>query len=553
MNRKDRPAFIIIVGIIVICGHFAAEGCCQPEARRKLPNIPTQRALLQYRNGIETLILDSSPDGEESNMGWIIPLPHQPLKFDTMSAGLLKTLSLQIQPKIHNEKRFENMTDIYGDTIVSVLILVLCFIFMRWGVKGGIWPTSLFVLFIILYPRFMVDRQADYRAEPEASISVNPTVRIKNRAVVGNDELFVLKVRDSSELNSWLEANGLIKFRPEAAGLIDNYIARHWYFAVAKPNLNSDGSAPPQAVFLKFETDRPVYPMQRMALAGSSVYLELFVVGENEAVPVNYDIKSEYCNFFDYKNLAPSGFFSESFDRKGFSPRKDFQPDREIAHSDASKVMWDGCVVTKLTDIVTASEMKEDMIFEFKKASPYQKQLYSSKAKFDKAYSDTLSVAAIGAILLTIFYRIVRKRWNKLGIAWNWLLLFISCATVFVYTYISLGETTEIYTVERSRRSDSEFPLWFYFNFPSNPVSSGEELIELLNQMGFHNPITDEPIILEDSPGNITWEGSGDDTKIKFCLRDGSLYTLPQDLPILTRYGITPNVLDKQLNFLPSQ
>ena len=78
------------------------------------------------------------------------------------------------------------------------------------------------------------------------------------------------------------------------------------------------------------------------------------------------------------------------------------------------------------------------MIFEFKKAVPYQKQLYSSKAKFDKAYSDTLSAAVIGAVLLTIVYRITRKRWKKFGIAGNWLLLFIACAAVFGFTYISV-------------------------------------------------------------------------------------------------------------------
>jgi len=71
--------------------------------------------------------------------------------------------------------------------------------------------------------------------------------------------------------------------------------------------------------------------------------------------------------------------------------------------------------------------------------------------------------------------------------------------------------------------------------------------------MGINNPITNKPIILEDSPGNIIWEGSGDNIKIKFCLRDSPLDTLPQDLPILSGLGIEPNILENQLYYLPSQ
>jgi hypothetical protein len=553
---KSRAIHIIffLVGIIYIGGNSIAGGCCSPEARRKLPNIPTQRALLQYRNGIETLIIESSLDSEKSNTGWIIPLPNQPLEFDTMSPGLLKTLSLQMQPIIHNEKRFGNMADIYRDTIVTVLILVLCFIFMRWGIKGGILPASLFVLFTILYPRFMVDRQADYRVESESSIIVESFVKIKGREVVGNYEIFVLKARNSTELNSWLDSNGLNTFQPEATKLIDHYIAQHGYFAVAKPKTKSDGLATPQAVLLKFETDRPVYPMQLMALADSSVFLELFVVGEHEAVPISFDIKKEYCNFFDYKKFSATGVSSEPVDRKGFVPRKVFEHDREIAHSDASRVMWNGCVVTKFADTVPGSAMRADMFFNFKKAVPYRKQLYSSKAKFDKVYSDTLSVAAIGAILLAIFYRITRKRWTKLSIAGNWLLLFISCAAAFAYAYISLGETTEVYTVERSSGSGLEVLLPLYFSYPNDDtISSGEELIALLNRQGINNPITNEPIILEDSPGNVICERSSDDIKIKYCNINGSLDTLPQDLPILSRAGVEPNILEKQHNYLLSQ
>ena len=62
--------------------------------------------------------------------------------------------------------------------------------------------------------------------------------------------------------------------------------------------------------------------------------------------------------------------------------------------------------------------------------------------------------------------------------------------------------------------------------FPEYKASSAEELIEKLNENGIDNPITNEPIIFEDSPGNIVWETSGDGIKIKYCDRNGSLINL---------------------------
>jgi hypothetical protein len=172
--------------------------------------------------------------------------------------------------------------------------------------------------------------------------------------------------------------------------------------------------------------------------------------------------------------------------------------------------------------------MKEDMFFEFKRAVPYQQTLYSPQARFKKAYTNTLWVATIGAVILAAFYRIVRKRWNKPGMALVWLLLLILCATGFSYTYISLDETTDIYIEKKSRRSLLEDPPLFLLYFPENSPSSGEEYIEILNRDGIYNPITNEPIILENSPGNIVWEQSGNEIKIKYCRRNGSLINLPE-------------------------
>jgi hypothetical protein len=206
---------------------------------------------------------------------------------------------------------------------------------------------------------------------------------------------------------------------------------------------------------------------------------------------------------------------------------------KEIAHSDATTVMWDGCVVTKFTDNVSSSDMMKDMFFEFKEASPFQAQLYSSRGKFNKAYHSALNVLMIGSILLTLYFYIrkayfyIRKdHVNKVSIVKLFIILLISGAIGFGVAYESVGKTTDVYTIEGYWHRNFQYRLSDLFSDPSNDFSNGSELIDLLQRNGIDNPITGEPIIIEHSPGNIVVEKVGDKIVMKICLENGSLYTL---------------------------
>ncbi|MHC4343375.1 MAG: hypothetical protein ACYSUP_01655, partial [Planctomycetota bacterium] len=81
-----------------------ADGKYFPEqAYKATPAIPSQRAILAYKDGIEKLTIESALDGQGREFGWIIPLPAKPTEFEKVSPGLIKTLSLIIQPKITHD------------------------------------------------------------------------------------------------------------------------------------------------------------------------------------------------------------------------------------------------------------------------------------------------------------------------------------------------------------------------------------------------------------------------------------------------------------------
>lgn len=520
MKTKALQFGLALLNLLFVYNLSYADGFYIPAARKKIPNIPVQRALVKYHGGTEALIIESTLDGEGGDYGWIIPVPSPPKKFDKVSPGLLKTLSLQIQPKIHHVEPHMKVFGVRVTSIITILIVITCFCIMRWGAKGSIIPATLLVLFIFLFPNFLV-----YRAGLGSLSIANPSVKITSSEIVGDYEVFVLEVQDSSVLNTWLENNGFSKFPPEATKMIDDYISHGWLFVVAKLRTILDGTATPHPILLEFETDRPVYPMKLTAIPGSTVYLELYVVGENEAIPVNYNLEKQYCNFFDYGKI-PNHRFSPLNDQTGFIPRELFGPYMEIAHSDALKVMWDGCVVTKFAGKVASSEMIEDMFFHFKEANPFQSELYSSIGIFNIAYNAVLAVLVIGSILLTIYYCIRKSLGIKISTSKPFIILLISCATGFGLSYAMVGEKTDVYSVERYWHQNFRASLVELFAIPDNNFSNGEELIELFQREGIDNPITKEPIIIEDSPGNIIFEETGDINQVKICLENGSLYTL---------------------------
>jgi hypothetical protein len=188
--------------------------------------------------------------------------------------------------------------------------------------------------------------------------------------------------------------------------------------------------------------------------------------------------------------------------------------------------MWDGCVVTKFAGKVTSKEMKEDMFFQFKNATPFQSELYSSIGAYNKAYNVVLPILILGSILLLIYHCIKKSQKIKVSIIKLFLILLFSAATGFGLSYAMVGEKAEVYTIERYWLDNFRNRLYELFAVPDNTFSTGAELVDFLQRNGIDNPITGEPIIVEHSPGNMIVEKTEDYIEIKICLENGSPYTL---------------------------
>ncbi|MHC4456642.1 MAG: DUF2330 domain-containing protein [Planctomycetota bacterium] len=499
MKMKPILLAIVLIFIFFFCRFAYADGVYIPEVRKKIPDIPVQRALLQYRDGVETLIIESTLDGEGDSYGWIIPLPDIPHRIEKFSPGLSKTLSLQVQPKIHQSEPSPFAFGLSVTSIMVILVAAVCFSIILWGWKGGVVSSILAVVVFYMLPNFIAYRSA-------LPPTVTPLVEIKDRAIVGNYEIFILEAEGSNELDEWLEYNDFEKLPDHAAQIIDDYIADDWCFAVAKLNTTDEGLSTPHPVLFEFTSDRPVYPMKLTAVSGSTVYLELFVIADKEAVSIGYDIKKEYCDRFVYKEYEE---YTDPYTRTGARVIKAFEPtvfsrgDKEIAHADALKVMWDGCVVTKFADKVSSKEMSDDLYLKFQTPQPYQSELYTSEAAFDIAFNTASPAFLIALICFTIYCRIKIKRRKSLSLSRPVSILVIFCVTVFYITYKYDREITDVVEIDRYWHQNTLSNLYACFSPSETENLTDNELLEKLAPYQNSNAITKEPLLLEDSPGNV--------------------------------------------------
>jgi hypothetical protein len=354
---------------------------------------------------------------------------------------------------------------------------------------------------------------------------VNP-VEIQSRQIIGDYEIFVLKAVESEDLNTWLEDNGFRPFPEKAFATIDDYLKQNWYFLAAKLTREHDHISAPHPILIEFETNRPVYPMRLTALQGAEVNIELFVIAEAQAVPIGYRLENEYCNTFFYRKISSRYHRNTEEKVYGFKGRKYFRRNMEIGHTDGRKVMWDGCVLTKLTGKVKHKNMKIDLFFTFKNTVPHLAVSYTRGAALD-----LVSVLGIAVFMIGFPFLVA---WNPKTVEKILLLLFI-CIHIMISHYIHLGKKVETVAIKSEWYNFTSSMYFALSDIELKEDTTDRELIDQLTEIeDLMNPFTKKAVVLEDSPGNITVKRKdGLIESIKLYKWDGTFIYCP--LPPLSK------------------
>jgi hypothetical protein len=484
-----------------------ADGKFYPERAYKVaPAIPSQRAIVVYKNGIEKLIIESALEGEGREFGWIIPLPSKPTEFEKVSPGLIKTLSLAVQPKITHDLT-TTLENLY---IIAASIGLWCLLILAKKPKRLHFALLLLFgcLFIALFTPAL--HKAGERAG-RLDYGEMPGVKVHDIQEIGSYELAVLEADNSGALDTWLQSNGFAGLIEKDEEIISDYISNGWYFVAAKLSREKAGYSKPHPLAMSFTSDKAIYPIRLTATVGSDLYLELFVIADKQARCKGLVL--ELSDQYHFLEKAWSNPVGKEFSA-GFIGKTHHQ---NIGHPITAKYMWDGCVLSKLCGTLKPGQMDEDIALQLKTGKPYQKHYYSHRGARESGFVVCLGAWCILAIILTaIFYGKIRKKNGRkfylsriiipavLFSLLLWALTYAALPKVQVHT--GTGRYWKEYRYEWRRVHAKQQAIAREYNYFKGAAL--DEIVETID--GFfryqvsRNTYTGEKIKHEDSPGNYT-------------------------------------------------
>jgi hypothetical protein len=351
---------LVLTVIGIAAGNALADGKFYAYQREKVPpGIPYQRAFLFFRDGTETLAVQSKYDFAQSasvdSIGWVVPVPNIPevasmtpeATYDFFWRWARQT-SAQYWRVSDMISLLFMLTGAIGTAIAAICIVHL--LFHRPPARDARMWKSRFVTRVValLCCGFLA------LISPSLSVSRSSTVEVVKSAQVGVYDVKVIKGDAPEPLMAWLTENGF-RFGDTDRTAFSDYVARGWRFTVAKvasgptaesKSVAAEGMAAP--LVLKFQTDKPVYPLALTATAGVDTEVLIYTLSPTK-LTCGSRLPLRHAREFE----LPAGFVpvlitSEEDELKGF-----------FEGASSTNLM-----LCKFKGTLTPAQMKEDLVFE---------------------------------------------------------------------------------------------------------------------------------------------------------------------------------------------
>jgi hypothetical protein len=340
-------------------------------AYEEVPDIPMQRALLVFRGGVETLVLESAVASEAQQLGWVVPLPAVPTRMEAVEPGLLESLAFCFGPEIV-QLPWNPVTPAW---MLFLFVLAVALAILSRGplvARLLLYGIPLLAGYTILVPAHM----------KSGAPGPSPGVEVAIYARVGSYEAQVLEAREAGALERWLTGNGFAGFDGAEREAVSEYIAAGWCFFAAKLVREAGGESLPHPVALTFAAPAPVYPLRLTGLSGASPAFDIFVAAAQGA---------------SFPGLAVA--FRDTLERRGEGWRSEATR-CSIGHPDASPLLWPGCVLTRLRGTLSPAQMGADVTLTLAVTdAPHRDSFFSPRSADDLAACAFFLLGAAGLVV----------------------------------------------------------------------------------------------------------------------------------------------------------
>jgi hypothetical protein len=253
------------------------------------PVIPDQQALISFRDGRETLVIETAFTGKGTDFAWVVPTPAVP-DIRPSPDHLLSALSYEAQADLISQ---------VPDLRVVALLLAGGLLVARhagrgrerrWR-RGAAAMAAVALVLQLAAGGSAVSDSSVATAGPVGSTLTLPTtpreelVEVRQRATIDGFDTVTLAARDPDALAAWLAGNGYSVPR----GLADvaaAYVRDGWVFNAIRLRRDADTQDTNRIrpLVFTFPAEAPVYPMRLTGLTTEPVNVRLFVAGPARAV-----------------------------------------------------------------------------------------------------------------------------------------------------------------------------------------------------------------------------------------------------------------------------
>ena len=395
MGFRGLLALTVVVVIALFCDPCRGDGMVFPAVIDQRAQIPDQQALIVWRDGIETLAIETRFVGTGTEFAWVVPLPSVP-EVSPATTGLFPTLRATTTPKLVDSSGARGLCWLLGWLLVLVWVIRF---------TGG-WRGVLLVTLVVVTGMIVILAPALGTARGGADV---PGVAVHDRAIVGSYDTATISGKDGSALAAWLTSNGFAT-PPEAKPVINDYAARGWCFVAAKlrRSESSDKPATPHPLVFKFSSAAPIYPLRLTSVGSSGLGLELYVFGPQAAAAPGLDvIRCTQPRYSEAEEGIAVSFHFRDSERL------------EISHSGLRALADGGAVVTRLSGRLSSGQMQSDMTIAWVPFEERQASFWSRQGAAATGLCVLLAAMLFGPLVNEAVRQAqrgpVRGRWRSMG------------------------------------------------------------------------------------------------------------------------------------------
>lgn len=401
--RSMRSAVPLLM--LVLLGCFADSALADGKFFRRPnvadePGIQAQRAVIAFKDGIQTLIVQSDLSGEDTSYGWLLPLPAEPTSITPCQANSLNILHGLMRP---TAEKFPRAFVIFS-AVLTLVVIMSCLAHLRSKTLGR--ASSLVVRMLLGILLVLLSSCLILPSLSTASAGIPMGVEVLQTVKAGVYDVTIIKGETAEAVEAWLESNGFAA-PPSATTIIEAYVSDQWCFLAAKISTDTNGEASHHPLKVTFPVSQAVYPLRLTGSDGEAIQLDLYVIAERQAVADG--MATWLCDSYDRDTFRPHRFNRYAYELPPIYESRN-RLTNHIVVPTVSELMWPGCIVTHLHGRLDASDMSRDLSLTWIAPKPTQITLHSQTSAL--GWSATIAMLALALSFSWFTAKAAKKGWT---------------------------------------------------------------------------------------------------------------------------------------------